>query len=666
MDNWYWIELIGFDNTKEDYAVSDFMEKVKGNISGVSLFLYSSEFINGYQGFDEAQKLDKGYCSYAAHPHNEERSLQIWTHGQLKGLVDTLKGYGVKVVFSTFSTFIYRDNGEIVVGKYGEKHMDIREHISYKFGNFGSVSVIKRFDDGSYYADYLIAKITEIIDDFGFDGMHLADGLPFPIRCLQVGDYSDDLIERFKAAYPVVLPEEINGKCDHDRTLTWNRYRYILENYRYEYTLFMSSAFGEFFKKLYAHFEGSGKILTLNGVWTRDPFEGLFRYGIDNNDILAEKSYAYIFENMGGSLPIFSTQESGGVPFSDEFRKSVQYFFQLTLLSLKFYSPDTEILNLTPIKDTMEQWNLISNHPNMLAKAIAMRNSAFVFQKGIYKKASKGAMYCLSDAIEKSSWDFVKKIEFAADLKQIDGYLGYAFLFNDNVKAEVKKYIETRYLNSFELRKRLISAGLTFGLGTDVDSLERLTTPLVCVNVQDYSKEELAKLEEYKGILIVIARKDVLKKKESVFIGVKNSEVFCKIYNLQKQLESVWVENEKAEVDVSPDDEYEGTWTAKLKYEPINKQFFTEIVSICDRYAAVPKIVKGEARVNAYLVGEKKWRIYVYNGRPHIDIITLSLPFAIKSAKATVVGCNVKSFTKNEIVVKIPNDGVEIIECEEA
>lgn len=667
MNNWYWIELIGFDNKKEDYAVSDFLNNVGVKIEGVSLFLYSVEFINAYNGYNENKKLDRSYCSYGAHPYNEERNLQIWSYAQLKGLVDELHKHNIKVVFSTFSTFVYWHKKKLKVGKFGSKDLKFRE-VEFKkqdgkFEDFGSVSVIKSFSNGTYYADYFVNQIYRIINDFDFDGIHLADGLSTHRRCLQVGDYSDDLVLRFLKKYQIKLPSDIEGPCDFDGEKIYKRYRYILENYRYEYTVFIAAEFGIFYKKLYKQFKNSGKIVLFNGAWTRDPFESLFRYGIDNREFDSYANSAYIFENMCASMPIYSTLESGGVQFSDEFRQCSQYIFQLTLLSLKIYSPKMKMINLTPIKDTQEEWNLIANHPNMLKKAIGMRNSAFILKNLRYVKASQGMMYCLSDAITKDSWSYVNNIELKSDIKRINGFSGYSFLFNDDIKKELKKYIDTRYLNSFELRKRLVSAGISFGLGTDIESIDLIDCPLICVNIQDYSDTDLKKLELYKGVLVVIGTKDVIKKTASVTISMNNSDIFCKIYNLQKDLLPIVIDNELVKTDISPDDAHEGLWTAPLKYENVNNLFFKKIVDILEEYVQIPKVVKGNAKVNAYRVNDTTWKIYVYNKNPHIDLITVSLPFVVEKAKSVIVKSALKSFSKYELLIKIPNDGIEIIEC---
>ncbi len=666
MKQWYWVELIGFDNTKADYGVSDYLKSTGDVVTGVSLFVYSSEFINSFSGYDASKTLRDEYCSYAAHPYNEDRARQKWTHFQLKGLVTALKDRGVKVLFSTFSTFIYRDeNGEIIVGEWGEKNLKIREFSTVKGGNFGAVSLIKRFESGEYYVDYFAKKVIEIINAFGFDGIHLGDGLGFPIRPLQMGDFSDDLVIRFKQYYNVDLPNDINGECDGDNDLLIKRYRYIFENLRYEYTQFIAYAYGEFSNRLHNALNQSEKIVMGNGCWTRDPFEQLFRYGVDYRELGYQKFDAYVYENMGGSLPIFSVFESGGVEFSNEFRKSVQYFFQLSLLSLKAYNPSCSVISLTPIKDTCEQWNLISNHPNMLKKAIALRNSAFVKLGDKYHKANDGAMYCLSDAVQGSQWSMINETERVTELKNISGVNGYAFLFNDDVKGEVKEYIKTRYLHSFEIRKRLISAGLTFNLAVDVDGLAGVSVPLVCVNIENYSKDDVKKIENYKGIVAVVSRGKTLSKPACATVKLQNSDLVCNVYNLPQKIQPITVENSNEKTDVTAYDEHDGIWTAKLKFEHVNKKFFSEIVSILDRYCSVPKVTRGDARVNAYKIGDKKWRVYVYNCSPHIDVIFVKFPFKVAKAKSLFAEVNLKRIVGDEINVKIANDGIEVVEVTE-
>lgn len=661
MEKWYWVELIGFDHRSSDYGVEKYLADISDPPYGISLFLYSSEFIMSYGKYNENTELSPEYCSYGARPANEDRKRQRWTHAQLKGLVTELKRHGIKTLFSTFSAFTYRDgNGRIVVGEFGEKHLDIRECISPKFGNFGTVSIIKRFADGTAFDEYFLAQIGRIIEAFGFDGVHFADGLSFPIRRIQDGDYSDDLVLRFSEQYGLNLPREISGRCDDDKECTLLRYRWILENHRERYTEFIASLYGNFYRL--AEERLKGKSVLFMGAWTRDPFESLFRYGIDNKQLDLGKAHGFVFENMSASMPMFSVSESGGVEFSDAFRKDVQYHFFVTLLSLKAYTPEANVISLTPIRDSFEQWNLIENNPNSLAKGIALRNSCFLYRCGSLVKCNAGAMYCLADALQDRLWSFVNRCEAISDLACVNKVYGIGFVFHDDLSAELKDYIATRRLFSHEIRKRLVSGGITFAFASDLESLTAIDQPLVITGLENYSDEELSALENHRGVFAVIGYGKSLGRKADAVFTLENSALKCEFYNLPYRVNSNVIPNEKHAPDLSPFDEAGGIWTAKLKFEEVNPEFFREIARVlngCD----VPSVDDANCRMMLFGVNDG-YKAYLYNNANKFCVAKVSLPIGISSAKALVHTSGLQSFGENFLTVKLYNDGAEIIEMQ--
>ncbi|MEG0767597.1 MAG: hypothetical protein RR482_07765 [Clostridia bacterium] len=104
--NCVWIELIGFDNTAEDYGVGRFLDAAGFVPHAVSFHLSSIDFVNTHPGMEQELPIPLYSCSYGAHTHNDERERQNWTNWQMKGLVDALHTRGVKV-FSSFFDLEY-------------------------------------------------------------------------------------------------------------------------------------------------------------------------------------------------------------------------------------------------------------------------------------------------------------------------------------------------------------------------------------------------------------------------------------------------------------------------------------------------------------------------------------------------------------------------------
>ena len=174
---WYWIELIGFDKDKKDFGAADFLKKTGNRARGISLLLYSVDFLNYHCGTDYEYELTNGVCSYYGHPYNEERKIQKWTNYDLKKLVSVLKSYNLKVVFSFFNLFeYYDDDGNVVYRDFLKQHREVLERTAdNEIKN--CICPIKNMNDGTLYGDFLISRSINIIKDYNFDGIMLADGI---------------------------------------------------------------------------------------------------------------------------------------------------------------------------------------------------------------------------------------------------------------------------------------------------------------------------------------------------------------------------------------------------------------------------------------------------------------------------------------------------------
>lgn len=105
--NWYWIELIGFDNTLQDYGVEQFYSKLSGEPEGFSILFSHIDFINDFDKDRDVYELLPCDCSYWGHIHGGERTRQVWTNTQLRGLIEQLHKKNAKVIFSLFNFFRY-------------------------------------------------------------------------------------------------------------------------------------------------------------------------------------------------------------------------------------------------------------------------------------------------------------------------------------------------------------------------------------------------------------------------------------------------------------------------------------------------------------------------------------------------------------------------------
>ena len=77
--------------------------------------------------------------------------------------------------------------------------------------------------EGSFYEDFFLKKGICFLGDYGFDGIHLADGLCRPRLPLQWSEYSEDMLEQAGI--------EVPAECTDPSA-------YVLENHRTEWIQF--------------------------------------------------------------------------------------------------------------------------------------------------------------------------------------------------------------------------------------------------------------------------------------------------------------------------------------------------------------------------------------------------------------------------------------------
>ena len=154
----------------------------------------------------------------------------------------------------------------------------------------------KRFSDGSFYEDFFANKAIEFLKDYGFYGIHLADGVCRPRFPLQWADMSDDMLEQ--AGIKV-----LDGV---------SRDRYIAENYRREWIDFCAKRWGSFLEKVITKINKSGFKVAINSCWTKDPMEALYRYGIDYKAVSALPIELVVAENGAPTLSIIDNEANAG------------------------------------------------------------------------------------------------------------------------------------------------------------------------------------------------------------------------------------------------------------------------------------------------------------------------------------------------------------------
>jgi len=412
-----WTELIAFDNTKADYGVGDFLDRMHKRPTGVSLLLLVPELFERHTPLTEDRPLPERACAYGGRPHNEEHARQSWTAFQLRGLVAALKAQGIEAYASFFL--------------FGTRHpTDPRP-------------------DGSPYAPFFIDRTTAFLRDYGFTGLHGADGFGHPRQSL------------------------------NDRGIPVDRCFGEAE----KWTAFWQRAAGAL--------RTAGFKTYLNSCWTRDPYEALVRYGVDYRSLAKTPIDGFFVESSVGGL----TLEGWNYTEESAFDSRAAMFMRL-----KAAVPDKDLYLLHCFKDGEERFDALRHAPLLVPnEALTMANTFFDGRRTL-----AGVTGSLADAISRAEWtslDATWNLAFSSPDAVPDGV---RILWDDEALTEECRELPRRKAASSQtLLSALISRGAVLG-GTvpAARALADATLPVLVLNPSCFPQETLAKLRARGGTVI--------------------------------------------------------------------------------------------------------------------------------------------------------------------
>lgn len=653
-EKWCWIELIGFDKDSPDYAVEEFLKKFGGTPAGISLLFADIGFVLGHPGRAE-YALRPCDCVYGKKDRNEERERQAWTSRELAGLIAQLQARGVKVYLSFFNFAKDNTAGEIDL-------LPLRERD--RFGNYrDSVYMLKRTADGAPFSHTLFPKLRQVVQDFHFDGVQIADGVSSARYSVEAGDYSDDIVGRFLEAEGI---SGLSARCDGTEAYRTRR-ESILADYRLPWTKFLMRLWKDFYADM--HRELAGIPLLINSFWTRDPFEAMYRYGIDYRDCI-QKGDRLMIEEVSASRRILADEDQGDFYLSLAERDFYHYEFYLMQMSLKCCLPETGQLALTPIKDTTEQWDIIRHAPMELTRAIYRRNNGFVMREGKLIRYSDGPLYCLSDGVPEDSWRYLEGLE-RMRLDMPDTAAGITLLWSDvRLDREFEEYGNTREYTATAIHNELISSGLTVSAMVRSDELKGLKTPLLVANPGLLSESEREAVQRCGAPILTVGFGDL--GGEPVW-AAEIGDFSCRLYGgnapeaeQTEELRRVIAESDFLPCEQSSFDAELGIWTYPLRYRRLPKELFTALSLFANRYFGFPHTdcPQKRCKVTGFRRGEKLYLILSNDDYFYI-IPEVKLARKIRSAKSLV------KYDGYEILFddcafrdRIPPRGMDIVEIE--
>lgn len=655
---WLWIELIGFDNSKKDYGVKYFIDNSAFIPESISFLFSSSDFVNSHQGMAKEWVFPPEYCSYNGRPYSRLRNRQDWTNYQLRGLIKELQKYGIDVYCSFFDFFVNND-GEM---RFGYQHPEIWE--TGKKGNrYPYIHPLKRLKDGTFYEDFLKGKIAKVLDDYGFDGFHLADGIAHTRRPLSDVDYSDDMVEQFLNKTQIKLPDHLIGQFDENEQKFIQRSNWIWQNKKQEWIFFYVERWEQFYKNIVEQLHKKGKKLILNSAWTRAPFEAIYRYGIDYQKIANTGVDGFVIEAVGSAVAMEPR-------LSDEHSK-IHYIMMAMFMLIKAQTPKSSLMPFTGIHDTTEQYDALRHISTVVEREIySMANLYLYDQDGIPKRCSAGPMGCLSDALYRHEWEWLKQkwdLGFSSSPANIGGVT--LVLSDKAFDNQLKDYIKTRRWSVHKLLYELMAVGAPIYSTCNINSIHNMNGPILILNPNLFPEDELEQVLAYKnGPIIIIGGKVTLSKlPEYQFEDVYTpNSLFCAVYGANKTFQIQIDKDSEEDIPENSDTIQEPySWTESLYFRKVSNEFLKNCVCAISKCTDEP-LVLSEAdsiQIMTLKYSEKNLRLLIGNDSFYYTTPRIEMKYNIEKIKVKTSFPGVPIvFKDKEFRVRIPGKGMVILD----
>ena len=451
-----WAELLAFDNAKADYGVADYLARMSVKPEAVSFLIFDPDLFHSHTDLSKDFEIGDLHCSYFARPWNEERPRQKWTAWQFRGLVAELKRHGVASYPSFFDWAPGKDSdNEDLFRMFGAKRKDVtwfdrHPEVAFRMKTgerTDNVNPVERLADGTDYADFFVAQAVKFLTDYGFAGLHAADGFAHPRFALNEIDCS--------RLFP--------GADDRAALCRAHAARHAA-----------------FIAKLARALHGKGFRLYANTCWTRDPFEALYRYGIDYR--LMEKA----------GLDGFMVEASATVLELEGWRHSDVSSLDAcrSAFLLIGATVDSPLYHMAGVKDGMEQYNSLRDAPQRMAAEVVTLGNLLRGDRLL----AGNVLWCLSDGISREEWGWMDGIWGLAKCpKAADGVR--VVISSRAQDAEFDAYCREGYPSAHTLLSHLIKSGAAVGSSVTVEEARSdRTLPLLVLNPGRFPADELAAL----------------------------------------------------------------------------------------------------------------------------------------------------------------------------
>ncbi|GGD83828.1 hypothetical protein [Paenibacillus nasutitermitis] len=638
-ERWIWIELIGFDNRESDFGVAAYLDTVGFIPESIFFLLYTPDFVHAHKGMESEWQLPMEVCSYGARPYGKLHDRQEWTNFQLRSLVEELQKHGIDIYCSFFDIYQFHDGDTLRESTWCAAHPELYE--MRKTGKaFPAINPLKRFKDGSWYEDLFVQDLMRVMRDYGFDGYHGADGYTSPRLSLEVTDYSDDMVEQFITATAVEIEAGFAAPCDDNPLEMEQRADWIWNHRRLEWIRFHSERWGQLWDKIMSAIRQEGKKAFLNTAWTRDPFEALYRYGVDYRRLADSGIDGFVVETVGASLSV-GAGETEYEPDSE---------FMAMLLTIKAYVPDTMLICLNAIQDTNEQWDALSHAPTALERDIYSLSNLYLQDSSGISRCSGGFMACLGDGISRDGWNWISKRWDGGFDEEPQRIIGIPMVWSDQLlHHSLEDYSVSRQWPVHKYMTELISLGAPLHSIVNVKDIPQSDGPILVTLLHLLPDDELQSILDYRNgssvlIGMMTERISRIPAIAEWRIDCEVNELFCvirdhygavaKAFTMERNADRVHLEVHQS----TPTWIKEGiNWLESLHFNPVSEEFLTSCVEGIIEQTNVPKVLRNETFIRTAVLEMAPNRLRILISNLHINYKSAHLDVGHPIERITVL-----------------------------
>ncbi|MGC9317477.1 MAG: hypothetical protein ACP5KN_05505 [Armatimonadota bacterium] len=492
-ERWIWTELIGFDNTQPDLGVGEYLGTAGFTPDGICLMLTSPDFVLSHESVAHEITLPEDVCSRDGHEFNPHRQRQAWTNRQLQDLLAELHTHDIQAFLTVFTRFYGNRFHHEWLSDHREACMVFRSH-----GWASAVNCLSRLSDGSYFEDHFIPRLVEVLDYYGFDGWHGADGWgPLSGPIYEV-DMSDDTVRQFAEATGLDLPAHVMGPCGHEVEGLKARAQWLWRNVRHEWIEFYAQRWTQFWRKVLEALHASDKQALINSAWGRAPWEALYRYGVDYRRIVEAGVDGIVVETVAAGLAMDPR------PYAADVTRHFDFLSMLMLMRARM--PDARLIFLHNTHDVVEEWDAIRHNPTLLEKEIySLANVHHTTGDGDLRPSADGFLVCLGDGLDDDHWRWLRRrwrLAYSGSPRRV---LGATVVWSDALMgAQTEDFTRTRSWTVHRLVFHLMTDGAPVQATVDVEEIEAASGAILVLNHHLLPADELGSVLGYEGGPVIL------------------------------------------------------------------------------------------------------------------------------------------------------------------